>query len=124
MAQKRRMTAQEKAERERVRKKLREEGLLPPKKKPLDRRAFVKKAKEVLEDGRLASYEVYFYWALMEILEKSDPNKGPNSVSAEAVGAAKVILLAERRMVFTKENAGRTYTNRELLDALVEIYNA
>ncbi len=40
------MTAREKKERTKIRKDLREQGILPPKKKPLNRKAFAERAKE------------------------------------------------------------------------------
>ena len=44
--------------------------------------------------------------------------------SQEAVGAAKVVLLAVRRMEFEEEKAGQRFTNGELYEAIKDIYEA
>ncbi len=49
---------------------------------------------------------LYLHWALLEMLEKQDYSRpGAIVYSQEAVGAAKVVLLAVRRMEFEKEKS-------------------
>ena len=68
---------------------------------------------------------LYLHWALLEMLEKQDYSR-PEAIvySQEAVGAAKVVLLAVRRMEFEKEKAGQSFTNGELYEAIKDIYEA
>lgn len=120
------MTAREKRLRAEARAHLREEGLLPPRKKPLNRKRFCREAKALLE-GTESLYDLapYLYWALCEMLERKDWPEG--TVSAEAVGAAKVIKLAAARRDFerAKREAGKTgFTVGELLDAVKEVFEA
>lgn len=119
------LTAREKKERARCLKELRAEGILPPKKKPLNRKAFCKRARSELERHDGYDFILYLYWALSEMLAKQDYSR-PGTVvySQEAVGAAKVVLLAARRMEFEKEKAGQPFTTGELIEAVEEIYNA
>ena len=119
------MTAREKKERAKIRKDLREQGILPPKKKPLNRKAFAEKAKEALKNQAGYTLNLYLLWALLEMLEKQDYSRsGAIVYSQEAVGAAKVVLLAVRRMEFEKEKAGQSFTNGELYEAVKDIYEA
>lgn len=119
------MTAREKKDRARFRKELRAEGILPPKKKPLNRKAFTRRAKEELEKRGAYDMVLYLHWALREMLEKQDYSR-PDAIvySPEAVGAAKVVLLAARRMEFEKEKGGQSFTADELYEAVKDIYNA
>ena len=66
------MTAREKKERAKIRKDLREQGVLPPKKKPLNRKAFAEQAKEALKNQAGYTLNLYLLWALLEMLEKQD----------------------------------------------------
>lgn len=119
------MTAREKKNRAKIRKELREEGVLPLKKKPMNRKAFTKQAKEELEKHGVYDMVLYLHWALREMLEKQDYSKpGTISYSLEAVGAAKVVLLAVRRMEFEKEKDGQSFTTGELYEAVKDIYDA
>ena len=89
------MTAREKKERAEIRKDLRERGILPPKKKPLNRKVFAERAKEALKKQAGYTLNLYLHWALLEMLEKQDYSRpGAIVYSQEAVGAAKVVLLA------------------------------
>lgn len=118
------MTAREKKDRARIRKELREEGIMPPKKKPLNRKAFFNRARSELEKHDGYDFILYLYWALSEKLEKQDLSKpGVICYSLEAVGAAKVVLLAARRMEFEKEKAGQSFTRGELYEVVKDIYN-
>ena len=119
------MTAREKKDRARIRKELREEGIMPPKKKPLNRKAFCNQARSELEKHDGYDFILYLYWALSEMLEKQDVSRpGAICYSLEAVGAAKVVLLAARRMEFEKEKAGQKFTIGELIEVVEDIYNA
>ena len=119
------MTAREKKERAKIRKDLREQGVLPPKKKPLNRKAFAEQAKEALKNQAGYTLNLYLLWALLEMLEKQDYSRpGTIVYSQEAVGAAKVVLLAVRRMEFEKEKAGQSFTRGELYEAIKDIYEA
>ena len=69
------MTAREKKDRARIRKKLREEGIMPPKKKPLNRKAFCNRARSELEKHDGYDFILYPYWALSEMLEKQDVSR-------------------------------------------------
>ena len=66
------MTAREKKERAKIRKDLRERGILPPKKKPLNRKVFAERAKEALKKQAGYTLNLYLHWALLEMLEKRD----------------------------------------------------
>ena len=119
------MTAREKKNRARIRKELREEGIMPPKKKPLNRKAFCNQARSELEKHDGYDFILYLYWALSEMLEKQDVSRpGAICYSLEAVGAAKVVLLAARRMEFEKEKAGQKFTIGEVIEVVEDIYNA
>ena len=117
------MTAREKKERAEIRKDLRERGILPPKKKPLNRKVFAERAKEALKKQAGYTLNLYLHWALLEMLEKQDYSRpGAIVYSQEAVGAAKVVLLAVRRMEFEEEKAGQRFTNGELYEAIKDKY--
>ena len=119
------MTVREKKERSRIRKELREEGIMPPKKKPLNRKAFCNRARSELEKHDGYDFILYLYWALSEMLEKQDVSRpGASCYSLEAVGAAKGVLLAVRRMEFETETAGQKFTIGELIEVVEDIYNA
>lgn len=119
------MTAREKKDRARIRKELREEGIMPPKKKPLNRKAFCNRARSELEKHDGYDFILYLYWALSEMLEKQDVSRpGAICYSLEAVGAAKVVLLAAKRMEFEQEKAGQPFTKGDLYEVVKDIYNA
>ncbi len=120
------MTAREKKERTRIRKELRERGALPPKKKPLNREAFIRKAKTALDENLDYGLQLYLVWALAEMMERHDFRQTGKSIpySLEAVGAAKVVLLAIKRRGFEKAREGRPFTSRQLCEAIEDIYDA
>ena len=104
------MTAREKKDRARIRKELREEGIMPPKKKPLNRKAFCNRARSELEKHEGYDFILYLYWALSEMLEKQDVSRpGAICYSLEAVGAAKVVLLAARRKYYTEDGGSQGF---------------
>lgn len=119
------MTVREKKERAEVREALRADGILPPKKKPLNRKKFTERARKEWEKHNGYDMIPYLYWALSEMLEKHDYSRpGAIVYSLEAVGAAKVVLLAARRMDFEKEKGGQPFTTGELIEAVKDIYDA
>lgn len=121
------MTVREKKERAQCRKELRESGVLPPKKKPLNRKVFVKRAKEALStECSDYGFEFYLLWALGEMLGKRDFSRMDKGipVSAEAIGAAKVVLLAARRREFERAQNGQSFTAGQLVEAVRDIYEA
>lgn len=120
------MTAREKADRARIRKELREEGLLPPTKKPLNRKKFCEEAWEIFRSDYGIDFTPYVYWAIAEMLGHMDKTTG--SLSREAVGAAKVLKLAKARMDFevARRERGESskYKRGELIEVIEDIYNA
>ena len=115
------MTEREKQFRKSARDELRKAGLLPPTKKPLNRKKFVEEAKSMLDQEIRPAY---LLWALTEMMNHGGANR---QLDLEAVGAAKVIHLAKRRMDFEQEQQakGRTkWTIGELCDALMDVYKA
>ena len=63
------MTAREKKERTKIRKDLREQGILPPKKKPLNRKVFAERAKEALKKQAGYTLNLYLHLSLIHISE-------------------------------------------------------
>ena len=122
-----RMTAREKDARAAIRKELREKGLIPPKKKPLDRVEFCKEAEAILKGMNITTDGLYIAWALMEMLEHTGGGK-TNGRSLEAVGAAKAIKLAAARQDFERERRDRgepkEYTLGELYAVVKDIFEA
>lgn len=120
------MTAREKADRARIRKELREEGLLPPAKRPLNRKKFCEEAREIFQSDYGIDFPIYVYWAIAEMLEHTDKTTG--TLSREAVGAAKVLKLAKARMDFEAARRERGEPSKhkrgELIEAVEDIYNA
>ena len=120
------MTAREKADRARIRKELREEGLLPPVKKPLNRKKFCEEAREIFQSDYGIDFPIYVYWAIAEMLGHTDKTTG--ALSREAVGAAKILKLAKARMDFeaARREHGESggYKIGELYEAVKDIYNA
>lgn len=120
------MTAREKADRARIRKELRKEGLLPPTKKPLNRKKFCEEAQEIFQSDYGIDFPLYVYWAIAEMLGHTDKTTG--GLSREAVGAAKILKLAKARMDFeaARRERGESggYKIGELYEAVKDIYNA
>lgn len=120
-----RMTQREKKIRRELRKEWREQGILPPAKKPLNRKKFIEQARQSW-NGRERSliWDIYLMRAASEMMGKTD-SKG--NVHPEAVGAAKVLMLAVRLQEFNAklEEAGRSsYKVGELYEYVKEIFEA
>ena len=101
MKKKRPMTKREKEIRAEVRADMRARGIIPPKKKPLNRKKFVKEATEEYKStpGALLCMAEAAIWMT---------GSGRFSVSAESVGAAKVLKSACElsRLYSEKREAG------------------
>ena len=124
----RRMTEREKKERARLKKELQKKGFLPPDKKPLNREKFIKEAEFEWNSKPYDSTLVWSYWLLkaFEIMMGHTERKNMR-VSAEAIGAAKVLKLAIRMRAFHKKTEAegkREYKLSELFDYIKDIYEA
>lgn len=111
------MTVREKAQRAETKKRLQEEGIIPPDKPKLNRKKF---AKEVLAEWEsLDGHESIFY-----LIKGIGCMVGPNmqEVTSEQIGVLKVLKIAVETKKFTEAlNAeGRTqYTIGEYVDKVV-----
>lgn len=123
MSKQRKMTEKEKKERAKIRKQLREDGLLPPKKKPMNRKKFIDEARSVYESMDILDNLPYLVWGISEMLAHTTDLKP----DLQAVGVAKVILLAQRRREFEQAKRAQgesTWRAGELVDAVMDIYKA
>ena len=93
------MTEREKKERAKIRKDLREQGILPPKKKPLNRKVFAEQAKEALKNQDGYALNLYLHWALLEMLEKQDYSRPGAIVYSQVRGGESRTELHKRRAV-------------------------
>lgn len=118
-----RMTAREKAERARIRKKLREQGLLPQPKKPLNRKKLCDEASEIIGSNPDFDFCTYLMLALELMLQHRDHWM---HLTLEAVGAAKAVKIAKKwtdlRKAGLPEN--KPLTIAEMVDAVKDIVNA
>lgn len=119
------MSAREKKERAETRAWLRDKGLLPPPKKPLNRKRFCEEAEAILDQIDSFGDVYYLLWALGEMLGHTGGTGRGRSL--EAVGAAKVLKLARARkdLEASKKAAcgdKATYTLGELLAVTKDIY--
>ena len=121
------MTAREKKDRAQARAELRAIGILPPRKKTLNRERFCGEAKTILREIDISDVATVLgiLWALAEMLEHRDAQR---KLSGNAVGAAKVVKLAKARKDFeeARREAGKpsTYTLGELYEAVKGVYEA
>ena len=117
------LTEREKKERAKIRKQLRAEGVLPPVKKRLNHERFIEGAKALLKAEKLYDLFPYICWAMIEMM-----GHGCGSPDKEAVGTAKVLLLAQRRKDFeaARKEQGLPSTSNvgELYEAVKDIYEA
>ncbi len=123
MSKQRKMTEKEKKERAKIRKQLREDGLLPPKKKPMNRKKFIDEARSVYESMDILDNLPYLIWGITEMLAHTTDLKP----DLQAVGVAKAILLAQRRREFEQAKRAQgesTWRAGELVDAVMDIYKA
>ena len=121
MAQKKkRLTQREKAERAAIKKKLREDGLLPPIKPRLNRKKFARETWAEFD----AFYKAEPIRAEVSLLKAIGFMVGPDmkEVSPEEVGVLKLLKLAVEYNAFLEklETEGRTkYTYGELIDEVI-----
>lgn len=121
MAQKKkRLTQREKAERAAIKKKLREDGLLPPIKPRLNRKKFARETWAEFD----AFYKAEPIRAEVSLLRAIGFMVGPDmkEVSPEEVGVLKLLKLAVEYNAFLRklESEGRTkYTYGELIDEVI-----
>lgn len=116
-AKKKRLTQREKAERARIKKKLQEDGVLPPDKPRLNRKKF---AREVLaEFGAMDAYSADLYLRqAIGCMVSPDMNR----VTEEEVGVLKLLKIAVESERFAKalEAEGRIqYTMGEYIEKVV-----
>ena len=120
-----RMTAREKKLAAEARAELREKGLMPPVKKPLNRKKYVDEAKKIYEEeSKEYDFTPYLIWALWEMMGHTSSD---HRLDLEAVGAAKVIHLAKRRRDFERAQKARgkeSWTIGEMCEAVLDIYKA
>lgn len=116
-AKKKRLTQREKAERARIKKKLQEDGVLPPDKPRLNRKKF---AREVLaEFGAMDAYSADLYLRqAIGCMVSPDMNR----VTEEEVGVLKLLKIAVESERFSKvlEAEGRSqYTIGEYAEKVI-----
>lgn len=123
----RRMTIAEKKEKAEIKKKLQEEGLLPPDKPRLDRKRFLEEAEEEWDSGEPGGFawEFYLLEAISIMLAKTEGRS--RRVSLEAVGAAKVLKLAVRLREFSRmleEKGEKKYRLVDKYEYIRDIFDA
>lgn len=124
MAKGKHMTVREKADRARIRKELREKGILPPPKKPLNRKKFCAEAKEILDSNTDYEFEQHLTTALGLMLNQKDLKM---HTTLEAVGAAKAIKIAKAwdDLFRTAAAEGKgAFTIKDMYDAAKDIIEA
>jgi hypothetical protein len=115
------MTNAEKKARAQVREELRKTGLLPPIKRPLNRKRFVADAKKEFE-GAMDVFTAYERLDEAIGFMLAEPTPGP-----EQVGVAKMLKIAVEINRFMEEKKTRgelRYTVKELYDRLEPISKA
>ncbi len=118
-----RLTQKEIRARAAFKKKLQQEGILPPDKPRLNRKKFIEDTMNQFLDWECPAPLPYLGWALREMMYHRDRSGG---YSKEAVGAAKAARLAMERVRFEQEKreAGeQTFTVGELMERVADIYD-
>lgn len=126
MAKQKKMTNREKAERAEVKKRLQEEGVIPPDKPRLNRKKYVEEARQEWNHRDKGCYvwEIYLREAISIMLGAVDRNL---RVAPEAVGVAKCLKLAIRLKEFNEKlrAEGKTqYTLKEQYEFIRDILEA
>ena len=125
-AKRKRMTQREIRERAAFKKKMQEEGCLPPDKPKLNRKKYIEEAKDEW-NGRERSYawERYLVEAAGCMMLTMEPRS--TRASPEAIGAAKVLRLAVRLKKFEdelKEAGKREYHAEDRYEYIRDILEA
>lgn len=102
VVKKKKLTNKEKQERAACKKRMQEQGILPPDKPKLNRKKFIEEAQAEWNDRdtECCMWNVYLIQAMSYMLGQVE--KG-GRVSPEAVGVAKVLKLAMRLREFSEE---------------------
>lgn len=117
MAKQKRLTKKEIALRAEAKKRLQEEGILPPDKPRLNRKKFAREVFEEFEQMEVFAADLYLRRAIGCMVSADMPR-----VSEEQVGVLKLMKLAIETQKFMKalEAEGRTqYTIGEYVDKVV-----
>ena len=121
------LTNREKRENAQIKKELQEKGILPPDKKPLNRKRFIEEARQEWNGRDPDCYIWLAYVCEAASVVMAATEAGSMRASLEAVGAAKVIKLALRLREFSKklEAEGRdTYKIGEKYEYIKDILEA
>lgn len=127
MAGKRKTTAREKKIRAQTKRRLQEEGILPPDKPRLNRKRYIEEARTEW-DGRDRDcylWDRYIMEALAVMMAHREHASGRRSL--EAVGAAKVLKIAVRFQKFSeklKKEGRREYEVGEKFDYIKDVLEA
>ncbi len=107
MAKRRKMTNKEKRERAEAKKRLQEEGIIPPNKPRLNRKKYIEDAKKAWNErsGDCYVWDIYLMSAIGIMLGQTEGISC--RASQEAVGVAKVLQLALRIHQFEAELRAR-----------------
>lgn len=121
-----RLTSREKKLRAQAKKRLQEEGIIPPDKPRLNRKKFIEEARAEWEDRSpdCFMWDLYLWKALMVMLNYTDRNM---RITPEAVGAAKVLKMAVRMQeidVKLKAEGRKVYTVGEVYGYIKDILEA
>lgn len=122
-----RMTAREKRERAQVKKELQAKGILPPDKKPLNRKKFIEEAVREWNGRDMSCYSwmAYLSRAISYMTIRSEAKTG--RASPEAVGVAKALKIALRLHRFSQkleEEGRKEYKLMEEYDFIKDILDA
>lgn len=110
------MTAKEKKLRAQVRKELREDGILPPIKSPLNRRKFLNETQSEWEAREISQiWDIYLLRAVFYMITHTERHH-ILSPSLEAVGAAKILKIAMRLQQFQSQLQQEERANYTLME--------
>lgn len=127
MAKRKRMTAREKKYKAEWKKRMQEEGKLPPDKPQLNRKKYIEEAQEEWygRNGGCYVWDCYLMEAMGIMLSHTERNS--LRASSEAVGAAKVLKMALRLRQFyekLKEEGRDRYKVYEKYEYIRDIFEA
>ena len=111
------MTKREKEEMKQIRKELREEGLLPPVKKRMNRKAYIEDTCKMWDEAKCADLWAYLTRAAIWVMGRTDYR---GNVHPEAIGAAKVLRVAMKIREFMEKKGKSQYSIQELASFLRE----